>query len=97
MLSTHSVEPLPVPDRLPFPTSSPRPSPQPLDVSIDQSPSPAHDDTPTLPPQSSPTNLSVSEQVLSFMSTSVALVNQNLPDNLYFRLPQNIPLGHPLS
>ena len=66
MLSAHSVEPLPLSDRLPFPSSSPRLPTKPLDVTMDGLSSQSQD---TTPPQLPSTELSTSGQVFGFLST----------------------------
>jgi len=69
MLSARSVDPLPLSDRLPFPSSTPRPPAQSLDVAMDILPSPSHNDASTTPPQLPSTQLSTSGQVSGFLST----------------------------
>jgi hypothetical protein len=97
MLSAHSVEPLPLSDRHPFPSSSPRPPAQPLDVTMGSLPSPSHDDASTTSPQPPSTELSTSGQVFGFLSTIRPFSQPQPSDNLFPRLPQNLPPGRPLS
>ena len=69
MLSARSVDPLPLSDKLPFPSPSPRPPAQPLDVTMDSLPTPPHSDASTTSPQPPSTELSASGQVFAFLST----------------------------
>src|SRR6267154_1271244 len=97
MLSAHSLDPRPLSDRQPFPSSSPRPPPQPLDVTMDSLPSPLHNDPSTTSPQPSSTELLASGQVFGLLSTIRHFSQPQPSDNIFPRLPQNLPLGRPLS
>jgi hypothetical protein len=97
MLSAHPVEPLPLSDRLPFPSSSPRLLTQPLDVAVDRLPSPTHNDVSTTPPLPPSTELSTPGQVFGFLSTFRPFSQLQSSGNLFLRLPQNLPPGQPLS
>ena len=99
MLSAHPVEPVPLPDRHPFPTSSSRLSPhlgpQPLDVSLDHTASSPSNGNPSIPSpleppqQSSSTDLPKSEQVIVFLVHSTLPQPSSSPS--FFQAPSTRP------